>query len=134
MQAWRCHAKVEVSTDEWEQAGCGEATLLAEDSGRGGDEWDIVREFCRQRRLKETQFYWWRRMLKSGGQERRVERPVERERGSFALVSEEAGAMTADLELVLRDGRRLRIGRGVEEESLRAVLAALEPASHRYRT
>src|SRR6266481_3414898 len=83
----------------------------------------------RQRRLKETQFYWWRRMLKSGGQERRVERPVERERGSFALVSEEVGAMTADLELVLRDGRRLRIGRGVEEESLRAVLAALEPTS-----
>jgi hypothetical protein len=41
MQAWRCHAKVEVSTDEWEQAGCGEATLLAEDSGRGSDEWDI---------------------------------------------------------------------------------------------
>jgi hypothetical protein len=41
MQAWRCHAKVEVSTDEWEQAGCGEATFLAEDSGRGSDEWDI---------------------------------------------------------------------------------------------
>lgn len=41
MQAWRCHAKVEVSTDEWEQVGCGEATLLAEDSGRGSDEWDI---------------------------------------------------------------------------------------------
>ncbi len=86
-----------------------------------------MREFCRQRRLKETQFYWWRRMLKSGVRERRVERPVERGSGSFALVSEEVGAMTADLELVLRDGRRLRIGRGVEEESLRAVLAALEP-------
>ena len=92
-----------------------------------------MREFCRQRRLKETQFYWWRRILKSGGQ-RRVERPVERERGSFALVSAEAGMMAADLELVLGDGRRLQIGRGVEEESLRAVLAALEPAGHRYRT
>jgi hypothetical protein len=42
--------------------------------------------------------------------------------------------MAADLELVLRGGRRLRIGRGVEEESLRAVLATLEPASHRYRS
>jgi hypothetical protein len=41
MQGWQCHAKVEVSTDEREQAGCGEATLLAEDSGRGSDEWDI---------------------------------------------------------------------------------------------
>jgi len=93
-----------------------------------------VREFCQQRRLKQVQFYWWRRMLTRGGQERRVERPVERERGSFALVSEEVEAMAASLELVLRDGRRLRIGRGVEEESLRAVLAALEPVSHRYRT
>src|SRR5260370_26741787 len=41
MQGWLCHGKVEVSTDEREQAGYGEATLLAEDSGRGGDEWDI---------------------------------------------------------------------------------------------
>src|SRR5437879_4801384 len=54
-----------------------------------------MREFCRQRRLKETQFYWWRRMLKSGGQERRGERPVERERGSVALGRGEVGAMTA---------------------------------------
>jgi hypothetical protein len=122
MQAWRCHAKLEVSIGEWEQAGCGEATLLLywrrilEEAATSGIS---MREFCRQRRWKETQFYWWRRMLKSGGQERRVEveRPVERERGSFALVSEEVGAMTADLELVLRDGRRLQIGRGVEEES-----------------
>jgi len=31
-----------------------------------------VREFCQQRRLKQVQFYWWRRMLTRGGQERRV--------------------------------------------------------------
>jgi len=30
MQAWRCHAKVEVSTDEWEQVGCGEAVRRRE--------------------------------------------------------------------------------------------------------
>jgi hypothetical protein len=34
--------------------------------------------------------------------------------------------MPAGLELVLRDGRRLGISKGVEEASLRAVLAALE--------
>ena len=44
MQGWPCHAKVEVSTDEREQAGYGEATLLAEDSGRGGDERDIAND------------------------------------------------------------------------------------------
>jgi hypothetical protein len=45
------------------------------------------------------------------------------------VVSEEGGATTADLELVLRDGRRMRIGRRVEGENFRAVLVALEPAS-----
>jgi transposase-like protein len=25
-----------------------------------------IREFCRQRRLKESQFYWWQRRLKAG--------------------------------------------------------------------
>jgi hypothetical protein len=29
-----------------------------------------IREFCRQRRLKESQFYWWQRKLKASRQER----------------------------------------------------------------
>jgi hypothetical protein len=45
---------------------------------------------------------------------------------SFALVSEEAAA-DAGIELVLDGGRRLRITKGVDEETLRTVLAALEP-------
>ncbi|MHB8412496.1 MAG: IS66 family insertion sequence element accessory protein TnpA [Candidatus Acidiferrales bacterium] len=84
-----------------------------------------IREFCRQRRLKEGQFYWWQRKLKA----RRQERNGPTSSGgpaSFALVSED-GAMPAGLELVLRDGRRLRISQGVQEETLRAVLAAMEP-------
>jgi len=46
---------------------------------------------------------------------------------SFALVSEDGMDMPAGLELVLRDGRRLPISQGVQEDTLRAVLAALEP-------
>ena len=34
--------------------------------------------------------------------------------------------MEAGIELVLGDGRRLRISRGVDEPTLRAVLAAME--------
>jgi hypothetical protein len=45
--------------------------------------------------------------------------------GTFALVSEEAGELTAGIELVLSDGRRLRIGKGADEETLRKVLAAV---------
>ncbi len=53
--------------------------------------------------------------------------PAGAEQGArFALVSAEAGAVDAGLELVLGDGRRLRIGRGVDEATLRAVLAAVE--------
>jgi hypothetical protein len=47
---------------------------------------------------------------------------------SFALVSEEPGANDAGIELVLSGGRRLRIARGVDEATLRSVLAAVEPA------
>ena len=84
-----------------------------------------IREFCRQRRLKEGQFYWWQRNLKMRRQE--WSKPGVQDRAaSFALVSEDGMDMPAGLELVLRDGRRLRISQGVQEETLRAVLAAME--------
>ena len=63
-----------------------------------------IREFCRQRRVKESQFYWWQRKLKAGRQERN--KPSVQDRAaSFALVSEDGMDMPAGLELVLQDGR-----------------------------
>jgi hypothetical protein len=53
-------------------------------------------------------------------------KPTARQ-ASFALVSEEAGRTEAGIELVLTGGRRLRISKGVDEQTLRAVLAAVEP-------
>jgi transposase len=86
-----------------------------------------IREFCRRHRLRESQFYWWQRKLKAGRDERTVRRPgVNGNQASFALVSDEPGATDVGIELVLGDGRRLRIRQGVDEETLRAVLAALE--------
>ncbi len=88
-----------------------------------------IREFCRRRRLRESRFYWWQRKLRTGRDARTVRRPgVDGNQASFALVSEEAGATDIGIELVLGDGRRLRIRQGVDEETLRSVLAALEPA------
>jgi hypothetical protein len=81
-----------------------------------------IREFCRQRRLKEAQFYWWQRKLKAGREERKTVTPIDRGAMSFALVSEEAGNIPAGLELVLRDGRPLRISQGVEERDLASGL------------
>jgi hypothetical protein len=91
-----------------------------------------IREFCRKRKLKEGQFYWWQRVLKERRQDRMMRRRGKthaRDGGSqasFALVSEERGSLDAGIELVLADGRRIRIARGVDEETLRTVLAAME--------
>ena len=82
-----------------------------------------TRAFCRQRKLKECQFYWWQRRLKE-------KRPPVSTPGngaaSFALVSGEPTTVDAGIELVLAGGRRLRIAKGVDEPTLRSVLAALE--------
>jgi hypothetical protein len=119
-----CRGKAEV-WDEPEESRCREAAVLAEDDWGCSAERMSIREFCRQRRVKESQFYWWQRKLKAGRQERN--KPSVQDRAaSFALVSEGGMDMPAGLELVLQDGRRLRISQGVQEETLRAVLAAME--------
>lgn len=92
-----------------------------------------IRQYCREHRLRESQFHWWQHKL----EERRQERVLRQRHGAkdsrsdgqarFALVSEEGPVLEAGLELVLGNGCRLRIGRGVDEETLRSVLAALEP-------
>lgn len=64
-----------------------------------------TREFCRRRKLHESQFYWWQRNLAA----KPALQPNRRDRAaSFALVSGEAGAPDAGIELVLAGGRRLR--------------------------
>src|SRR5580692_9896956 len=73
-----------------------------------------IREFCRQRRLKDSQFYWCQRKLKASRQER-SKGGIQDRAASFALVNEDGIDMPAGLELVLRDGRRLRISLGVGE-------------------
>jgi hypothetical protein len=90
-----------------------------------------IRAFCREQKLKESQFYWWQRKLRERREERRRRRrggqeaPGQRE-ATFALVSEEPGQLDAGIELVLSDGRRVRISKGVDAETLRTVLAAVE--------
>jgi transposase len=87
-----------------------------------------IREFCRQHRLKESRFYWWQRTLNERREQRATpKQDTNNKHASFALVSDEPGAVDAGIELVLSDGRRLRISKGVDEETLRTVLAAVRP-------
>jgi hypothetical protein len=85
-----------------------------------------IREFCRRRQLTISQFYWWQRRLKPQQTSARRKQRGSADQASFVLVSENGESPAAGIELVLGDGRRLRISRGVDEETLRAVLAALE--------
>jgi hypothetical protein len=85
-----------------------------------------VREFCRKRKLRECQFYWWQRRLSLVRQALRSPKRTSAP-ASFALVSDEPGTNDAGIELVLAGGRRLRIAKRVDETTLRAVLAAVEP-------
>jgi transposase-like protein len=83
-----------------------------------------ISEFCRRHRLREKQFYWWRHRLAGSLQSKGRIKPTGKQ-ASFALVSDEHGSLDAGIELVLGDGRRLRISKGVDEETLRAVLSAV---------
>ena len=85
-----------------------------------------VREFCRQRRVTEPQFYTWRARLngKVHGTARRRAMAAGKA-ATFALVSDAPGTLDAGIELVLAGGRRVRISRGVDEATLRTVLAAV---------
>jgi hypothetical protein len=75
-----------------------------------------IQAFCRERNVSEHSFHWWRRQL-------REDHPVR-----FALLeagSTGAADVVTPLELLLRSGERLRIGKGVDAATLRAVLDAL---------
>jgi len=87
-----------------------------------------VRSYCQQHKLSESQFHWWQRKF----EEKRLHRKPGRKNAavaqtSFALVSDDPEGMDAGIELVLGNGHRLRIRKGVDETTLRAVLAAMEP-------
>jgi hypothetical protein len=86
--------------------------LIAEQEGSG----QKARPFCRKRGISQWSFYKWRRRLRQAD-------PVE-----FAVLGTvPTVAATSDftLELMLRNGERLRISSGVDAVTLRLVLDAV---------
>jgi transposase-like protein len=86
--------------------------LIAEQEASG----EKARPFCRERGIGEYSFYKWRRRLRQG------------DTVQFALLETAPAAATipdSALELVLRNGERLRIANGVEACTLRLVLDAI---------
>jgi transposase-like protein len=80
-----------------------------------------VRAYCRRHGLAEASFHGWRRTLAQ--RDRASQPPV-----TFVPVHLRHEAPATPLELILGDGRCLRIPAGFAPDSLRAVLAVLEGA------
>jgi hypothetical protein len=115
--------------DEREESRCREATLLAKDDWGCGPQRDVDSRVLPAAPPEGKPVL----LVATQTEGRRQERNKPTSSGgtaSFALVSEDAASMPAGLELVLRDGRRLRISQGVQEETLRAVLAAMESSGN----
>ena len=82
-----------------------------------------IREFCRQEQLSEGNFYAWRTTIGQRDAEKLAFVPVQ-------VVSEPIPAApsgeSAGLELILGNGRRLRIGRSFDAATLQRLLALIE--------
>ena len=78
-----------------------------------------VRAFCERRGLTVGSFYAWRRVLERRAAEQAVFVPVQ-------VVADTVPAQTSALEVVLTDGRTVRVPPGFDAATLRQLLAVLE--------
>jgi transposase len=78
-----------------------------------------VRAFCAQHRLSTANFYNWRRILERRAAEQVVFAPVQ-------VVADTLPTQTSALEVVLADGRAVRVTPGFDAATLRQLLAVLE--------
>jgi transposase-like protein len=79
-----------------------------------------VAEFCRERELHASYFFAFRKRLRESAAARFVEVQVAEPRPQTASDSR--------VELRLRNGRSLMVGRGFDAEHVRALLALAEAA------
>ena len=79
-----------------------------------------VRAFCRAEGVSEPGFYWWRRKLERADHKKTAFLPVH-------FVTEEAKPpATRDIEIVLANGRCLRVGPGFDPHTLVTLVDLLE--------
>ncbi len=94
-----------------------------------------VRDFCTAHRLSEQSFYSWRRTIAARDHEgaagqpprRRATRSKANQRRAVFVPVRVVGAAAA-LEVVLGDGRVVRVPTGFDAVALRQLLAVLEEA------
>ena len=90
-----------------------------------------IRGWCRRHRVKEAAFHWWRRELsrRDAEQPPSVRPDAEAQACSFVPVHVTDDSARNDdphIEIVLTDGRRVRVTGTVNREMLTEVLDVLE--------
>src|SRR5262249_1694449 len=78
-----------------------------------------VQAFCQRRGLTLSSFYAWRRMLQRRDAEKSAFVPVQ-------VVADAVPTQSSALEVVLPDGRTVRVGPGFDAAPRRQLLAVLE--------
>ena len=78
--------------------------------------------FCRERNLREWQFFAWKKRLRQAATKQFVEVQVVGGRPATAVTA----APSPAIEVRLEGGRRVFVGPGFDADHLRAVIAALE--------
>jgi len=93
---------------------------LISEQGRSGES---VRAFCRERQMCASHFYWWKKRLVASGAAKFLE-------VKLATAAPALGAgKDRRVEVVLRNGRSLRVGPGFDPELVRALAAVVESAA-----
>jgi hypothetical protein len=78
-----------------------------------------VRTFCRAEGLNQGTFYWWRRELNRRDQPKPTFLPVR-------VLAEKAGSAAAGVEVVLGNGRCVRVGVGFDPDTFVRIVELLE--------
>jgi hypothetical protein len=78
-----------------------------------------VRAFCQRRRQTVARFYAWRRVFQRRAAEKSAFVPVQ-------IVADAVPTQASALEVVLTDGRTVRVAPGFDAATLRQLLAVLE--------
>jgi hypothetical protein len=82
-----------------------------------------VAAFCRERKLCAPHFFYWKKRLRANGPAKFLEVKLA------AAVPAARAVGDARVEVILKNGRSLRVGPGFDRELVRTLAAVLESAA-----
>ena len=93
---------------------------LVSEQGRSGQ---TVAAFCRERKLCASHFFWWKKRLRASVAAKFLEVKL----AAAPPIPHSVG--DSRVEVILKNGRSLRVGPGFDRELVRALAAVVESAA-----